>query len=91
MGLILIKLALVLLQLQILCGLVIRPYRLCRLVALVSASYPGRANMSPILDLFITLLQMGTWEGKPSISLLQMGTCGRTYAPALLENKHCTG
>ncbi|KAL8455730.1 hypothetical protein Emag_000455 [Eimeria magna] len=29
------------------------------LVANVSASYPGRASMSPILDLFITLLQMG--------------------------------
>ncbi|KAL8271840.1 hypothetical protein Esti_004230 [Eimeria stiedai] len=30
-----------------------------QLVAKVSASYPGRASMSPILDLFITLLQMG--------------------------------
>ncbi|KAL8430135.1 hypothetical protein Efla_001799 [Eimeria flavescens] len=30
-----------------------------QLVAEVSACYPGRANMSPILDLFITLLQMG--------------------------------
>lgn len=30
-----------------------------QLVARVSASYPGRASMSPILDLFITLLQMG--------------------------------
>lgn len=31
----------------------------CRLVARVSATYPGRASMSPMLDVFITLLQMG--------------------------------
>jgi len=26
---------------------------------MVSTNYPGRASMSPILDVFITLLQMG--------------------------------
>lgn len=29
------------------------------LVTKVSEAYPGRANLSPVLDLFITLLQMG--------------------------------
>jgi O-phospho-L-seryl-tRNASec:L-selenocysteinyl-tRNA synthase len=37
-----------------------------KLLDLISQTYPGRASMSPILDLFITLLEMGK-EGYESL------------------------
>lgn len=35
------------------------PKKSSALIEKISKNYPGRASMSPILDLFITLLQMG--------------------------------
>lgn len=35
------------------------PKKSASLIEKISKNYPGRASISPILDLFITLLQMG--------------------------------
>ena len=38
----------------------------CSLVDAVNRAYPGRASMSPLMDVFITLLSLGKAGGKKS-------------------------
>ena len=43
----------------------------------IAQNYPGRASMSPILDVFITMLSMGsnTWKGLPKQPLTNRFNC----------------
>mgnify|MGYP001220359310 CR=1 FL=1 len=43
----------------------------------IAQNYPGRASMSPILDVFITMLSMGsnTWKSLPKQPLTNRFNC----------------
>jgi len=67
------------------------------LLSLVNSSYPGRASAAPVLDLFITLLSMGsaTFQGllkqrKAAYKKLQqeLGAVAAKHGERLLQTKH---
>ena len=59
-----------------------------RFIASVGQNYPGRASMSPILDLFVTLLQMGLPGWKESLKNRADSVAMLTDALRNIAEKH---
>ena len=59
-----------------------------KFIAAVGQNYPGRASMSPILDLFVTLLQMGSPGWKNSLKARAASVLILTDALRTVAEKH---
>jgi hypothetical protein len=66
--------------------------RACSLVEAVNRLYPGRASLSPVLDVFITLLSLGAKGGHlPDLRLLHHQRCVSTKLVASTVQCGCLG